>query len=221
MTTKTLIKKAERQSIAQSAPAKQVVQNMTVAVPRIETTDVGTWRTALNAFFRGERAKFYALIENLLADPVLADALDKLVDSVTNAEIMFQVNGESVDEIEDLMESLEFERLLKEIALSFAWGKSVIENSFMPEFRAFSIPRRNIRITNLDKPLKERKKFIALKESDRDGYDYTQDEFMIECGDDDNLGYLFRAALFVIYKRGGWGDWAQFVEKFAMPFFDG
>lgn len=121
MATKTLIKKAERQSIAQSAPAKQVVQNMTVAVPRIETTDVGSWRNALNAFFRGERAKFYALIENLLADPVLADALDKLVDSVTNAEIMFQVNGESVDEIEDLMESLEFERLLKEIALSFAW----------------------------------------------------------------------------------------------------
>lgn len=96
MATKTLIKKAERQSIAQSAPAKQVVQNMTVAVPRIETTDVGSWRNALNAFFRGERAKFYALIENLLADPVLADALDKLVDSVTNAEIMFQVNGESV-----------------------------------------------------------------------------------------------------------------------------
>lgn len=218
MATKTLIKKAERQSIAQSAPAKQVVQNMTVAVPRIETTDVGTWRTAINSAFRGERTKLYALYDNLLADPVLADALDKLTDSVTNAEIMFQVDGESVDEIEDLMESLEFERLLKEIVLSFAWGKSVIECSFLPDFQAFSIPRRNIRITNLDKPLKDRKKFIALKESDRDGYDYTQDEFMIECGDDDNLGFLYRAALFVIYKRGGWGDWSQFVEKFAMPF---
>lgn len=215
---KTLVKRQERQTTLQSKPAQQVIQNMIVSPSRVESVDVDTWRNAINSALRGNRIPLYNLYSNLLSDAVLADALDRLTDSVTNAEIMFQVNGKSIDEIEDLMETIAFEKLLKEIALKFAWGKSLIETSFSPEFSVFSIPRKNIRITNLDKPLKERKRFIATKETDKEGYDYTQDEFIIECGEDEDLGFLFRAALPAIYKRGGWGDWAQFVELFAMPF---
>lgn len=209
-------------SVMLSKEAKQVIESLIIRAGKIESVDVSDYKANVNtAKTTGSRVKLYNLYENVLSDPVLADAVDRLTGAVTNAEIMFQLDGESVESIEDLMDTPEFERLLKEIALKFVWGKSVIECSFIPEFNVFSIPRKNIRITNLDKPLSERKKFIAVKESDNEGYDYTEDEFIIECGDDDDLGLLFRAALFAIYKRGGWGDWAQFIEKFAMPFIVG
>jgi hypothetical protein len=219
--SKKLIKKNNSGSVMQSKKAQEFIATIIQRPGKIDTIDVADYRSGVNTAKTGSRVKLYNLYENVLADPVLADAVDKLVGAVTNAEIMFQMNGESVEEMEDLMDTAEFERLLKEIALKFVWGKSLIECSFNPDFNVFSIPRKNIRITNLDKPLSERKKFIAVKETDNSGYDYTQDEFIIECGDDDDLGLLFRASLHAIYKRGGWGDWAQFIEIFAMPFIVG
>lgn len=209
------------QTVMESKKAKAVMQNLIVKPSRTDTADIGNWKTAVNQFKQGNRIPLYNLLDNLMSDPVLADAIDKLTGAVTNAEIMFQKDGKSVDIIDDMIDTPEFERMLEEIALKFAWGKSVFETGFTPGFSIFPIPRKNIRITNLDKPLSERKKFIALKESDRDGYDYTKDEFIIECGDDDDMGFLFRAAQYVIYKRGGFGDWAQFVEIFGMPFITG
>lgn len=40
---------------------------------------------------------------------------------------------------------------------------------------------------------------------------------IIQWGRDDDLGLLLKVAPYVIYKRGGFGDWAQFVELFGMP----
>lgn len=219
---KTLIKKDQQQKTKlQSKEAERVIQNLIIKSDRIETADVGTWRSAVNDAMRGNRTKLYQLYANLLSDSVLADAVDKITNAVTNAEIMFQIDGQSIEEIEDLMDSEEFEKLLKEIALKFVWGKSVIDVGFAPEFSVYSFPRKNIRIVNYEQPISQRKKFIAIKDTDLTGFDYTKNEFIIECGEDDDLGLIWRAALFVIYKRGGWGDWAQFVELFAMPFLVG
>lgn len=214
-------KRQAKEPNLQSKEAAQIMQNLIIKPARVESADVGTWRNAINAAKQGNRAPLYNLYENLLTDPVLADAVDKLTEAVTNAEITFQVAGESVEEIDDLIDTPAFERLIKEMALKFVWGKSVLAVEFSPEFDIFSFPRKNIRITGLDKPIAERRKFIAVKENDRSGYDYTEDDHIIECGEDDDLGLLLRAALFVIYKRGGWGDWAQFVELFVMPFIVG
>jgi hypothetical protein len=213
--------KEQQKPAMESKKAKTVIKNLVVKPAKTDTADIGSWKTAVNQFKQGNRVPLYNLLENLMSDPVLADAVDKLTGAVTNAEIMFQKDGKSVDAIDDIMDTPEFERMLEEIVLKFAWGKSLIETGFSPDFQIFPIPRKNIRITNLDKPLSQRKKFIAAKEADRDGYDYTKDEFIIECGDDDDLGFLFRAAQYVIYKRGGFGDWAQFVEIFGMPFITG
>ena len=204
-----------------NAAERKLIQTLVVTPARIDTADIETWRSAVNNFKRGNRIALYGLYENLLSDPVLGDAMDTRVEAITNAEITFQVNGENVEEIDDLIDTPEFEQLVKEIALQKAWGKSVIDTSFDPEFSVFSIPRKNIRIRNMERPRSEWKKFIAAKESDMDGYDYTQDEFMIECGEDDDMGYLWRAAQYVIYKRGNFGDWAQFAELFGMPFVTG
>lgn len=206
----------------QSLPAQSIIKTMVVQNSKVESADIGTWRTALNNAARnGDRVKLYELVDNVMLDPVLSSAVERRINKITNAEITFQRDGESVEEIDDIIDTPEFEELISEIAMSRAYGKSVIEVGFSPEFSAFSFPRKHIKITNLDKPLSERKRFIAAKQGDRDGYDYTQDEFILECGKDGDYGYIFKAAAYVIYKRGGFGDWAQYAEIFGMPFLVG
>ncbi|MDR1336523.1 MAG: DUF935 domain-containing protein, partial [Tannerella sp.] len=192
-------------------------QNLVIKQAKVDTADINTWKTAVNSAKSGNRSKLYDLYENLLADPFLSDAINKRTDAIVNAEIAFIKDGQTVEEIDSLIDTVEFENLVREIVLSRAWGKSVIEIMFSPEFHIFSYPRRNIRITNLDKPLAEHKKFLAAKDSDNTGYDYVSDSRIIECGDDYDLGLIYRAAPYVIYKRGGFGDWSQFVEIFGMP----
>ena len=58
---------------------------------------------------------------------------------------------------------------------------------------------------------------MAIREEDEHGIPYADNDLIIQFGGDDDLGILLRAAPFVIYKRGGFGDWAQFVELFGMP----
>jgi hypothetical protein len=41
---------------------------------------------------------------------------------------------------------------------------------------------------------------------------------MIQAGNPTDKGVFAKAAPYVIYKRGGFGDWAQFSEMFGMPF---
>jgi len=205
----------------ESPAASAIIQTLVLRPAKIETTDIDVWKKAVNGFKTGNRTKYYDLCENILADPYLSDAIEKRVNAITNAEITFQMDGKNVEEIDDLIDTPEFEELIREIALSKAFGKSVIEMAFLPEFSVFSYPRKHIKITNVDKPLAERRKYIVAKESDLTGYDYTLDDFIIEAGKDDDLGYVFKAAPYVIYKRGNFGDWAQFAELFGMPFVTG
>lgn len=198
--------------------ARRYSKTMVIRPARVESADINTWKAAINSAKRGDRVKLYNLYENLLSDPFLSNAVDKRVNAITNAEIAFLKNGEAIEAIDDLIDTPAFENMLREIVLTKAWGKSVIETMFAPEFNTYSYPRKHIKITNLDKALSEHRKFLAKQESDRDGYDYTKDNRFIECGDDFDLGFLFKAAPYVIYKRGGFGDWAQFAEVFGMPF---
>ena len=46
-------------------------------------------------------------------------------------------------------------------------------------------------------------------------------DYLIEAGSRTGFGLLYKAAVYVIYKRGGYGDWAQFSEMFGMPFREG
>ena len=131
----------------------------------------------------------------------MADAIDKLVENVTGAEIVFQVDGQNVDLMDALIDTPEFEELIKEIALAKVYGRSVIECSFTPSFEVFSWPRKHCIVRHMEKPMAQRVRFIAARESDMSGYDYTEDEFFFEVGKDDDLALIFRAAQYVIYKR--------------------
>lgn len=170
--------------------------------------DIGSWRSALRLADLGNRTKLYDLFTDLLIDGYLSDAIDKRIDAVTDADLSFTIDGKHIDEMDTLMDTPEFESLLREIMLSRFWGVSLVECQFLDGFGFCSIPRKHIRTKN---------KEVAIREEDEHGIPYADNDLIIQFGQDDDFGILLRAAPFVIYKRGGFGDWAQFVELFGMP----
>jgi phage gp29-like protein len=188
---------------------QQIVTVQSTAA-RLESTDIGAWRNAVNSARQGRPNQLYRLYENILIDGVFSRSVEKRIEAITNADIVFSdKNGKYNDVINDLIDTPEFEHFLREIMMAQAYGISVIDiMSYMP-FKAFSVPRRNINIA---------KKLITPDEFSESGLMYADVPWIIEVKGTDPLGFIYKAAQYVIYKRGGYGDWAQFVELFGMPF---
>ena len=205
-------KKRTRQNLP-AAPAKKTVTPVagTIMVSPVMRgiRDVSNWRNALRAADIGQRTLLYDLYENILLDGTVSDAIAKRVEAITDCDIHFTAGGKEVEEINGIIDSLEFERLLEDIIWSRFWGISVDEFVFSDEgFDFCSIPRKHIR---------PKEKMIVRQQSDSTGISYDRDTMIIQWGKDDDLGLLLKVAPYVIYKRGGFGDWAQFVELFGMP----
>lgn len=186
-----------------------VIQNLVIRPANRSIADIGSWRNALRSADYDRRTPLYDLYEDLMLDAVLSAAIDKRVMAITNAELTFQRDGKSVDEIDDLIDTPAFEDMLREIMLSKFWGITLLEFDFTDGFQTFSIPRKHIRPWS---------KQIAIHQSDPDGISYEGDDFFLQIGSTKDLGLILKAAPYAIYKRGGFGDWAQFVELFGMPF---
>ena len=187
---------------------KQIFHELTVK-PVVRTiTDIGKWRDALKSADRYKRARLYNLYDDMLIDGVLSDAVDKRIEAITNSELAFQVNGENVDEINELMDTPAFEDMLTEIMKAKFWGITVLEFDFIDGFNFESIPRSHIR-----PDLKQ----ILREEHDEYGISYIDDDFIVQIGNKNDLGIFLKTAPFAIYKRGGFGDYAQWVELFGMP----
>lgn len=189
---------------------QQQIVTVVSKAANIESSDIASWRTAVNAAKQGNRRQLYKLYENLMADGVFSRAVDKRIEAITNAELLFtDANGQPVDAVNAVIDTPEFERLLREIMLAKAWGVSVIDILSAIPFDCFSVPRRNINTA---------KKLILPDELSDTGLDYSTVPYIFEVNADDPFGFIYKVAPYVIYKRGGYGDWAQFVELFGMPF---
>jgi hypothetical protein len=185
-----------------------VLQQLVVKPASRSILDVGQWRTALKSADRGKRDKLYNLYEDVLLDNVLDSAISKRIMAITNADLTFTRNDQNVPEMDDLLDSPEMELILEEIMQARFWGKTVLELDFTNGLKPYSIPRQHLR-PDLG--------IITINVGDETGIPYRADDFFLEAGRDNDLGLLLKVAPMVIYKRGGFGDWAQFVELFGMP----
>ena len=188
-----------------------VLQQLVVKAPQRKSADVGTWRTALRSADSGRVKTLYDLFDDLLLDGVLSDAMQKRIDAVCNSELSFtNAEGEEVEDITTLIDTLGFEDMLREILKQRFYGRSGFEMEFPIEggLIVHAIPAKHI---NLEK------KCILINDMDDKGVEYEGDSFICVLGKERDFGLLLRAAPYVIYKRGGFGDWAQWVELFGMP----
>ena len=186
-----------------------IYSTVVITPSRREINDIGSCTSALRSADMGIRFPLYDLYESVLLDGSVTDAVNKRIEAITDADICFtDRDGRQVEEMEALINSLEFERLLESIMQSRFWGVSVDEFTFSPEFGFNSIPRKHVR---------PKEKVVVRRQGDTTGISYADDGMVIQWGRDDDLGLLLKVAPYVIYKRGGFGDWAQFVELFGMP----
>lgn len=188
---------------------KLVVQNIIVKTPQRKLWDVGTWRSALRSADMGRTSTLYDLFDDILLDGILGDAVQKRVDAVTNSELTFQnAKGEEVTEVTDLMDTLAWETLLSEIIKTKIYGRAAIEFDFTKDFEIHTIPAKHIDLTN---------KQILIDPSDDKGIPYESDNMLLVIGKERDFGLLLKATPYAIYKRGGFGDWSQWIELFGMP----
>ncbi|MRN03781.1 DUF935 family protein, partial [Riemerella anatipestifer] len=186
----------------------KISQVLVVKPERHSPLDIQNWISAISQAYRGKRQRLVELYNNLLLDGILYEAMDKRLRAITNANLTFQKDGKEVEEMWDFMDTPEFENLLREILLSKFYGKSVIELDFSNGFKIESIDRRHLDTLQ--------RKILKDTSSD-EGFPYENDDFILNVGNDRDLGIFARTAPYAIFKRNGGADYAQFCELFGIP----
>lgn len=202
--------------MAKKQEQKLVVNQIVIKPPTRKTYDVGEWRTALQSADMGRVKTLYDLFEDLIIDGTLSDAIDKRVQAITNSALTFQdASGKEVDDMVSIIDTTAFEDLLKCIMKQLVWGRSGGEFDFTktlpdgrPSFGFTAFPAKHIKPEN---------KTILINDYDESGVPYEDDDHLLVLASARQFGLLLKAAPYAIYKRGGFGDYAQWLELFGMP----
>ena len=67
-----------------------VIHQIVVKAPQRKVYDVGNWRTALSSADNGRTKQLYDLLDDIMIDGVLSDAVQKRIDAVTNSCIQMR-----------------------------------------------------------------------------------------------------------------------------------
>lgn len=212
-------RKRKQQATATTAqqPINITQQNITIRPVNRQASDIQDWKRAIQSAesTNSRRTMLYDLYENIMLDGHLTGVVTKFINAVVGAEWEFSKDGETIDLVNDLIDTNEFETVLTSIVKSKLWGISWAElSNFTPEgFSVWDMPRKHIR---------PKTGILAKEQSGDDGTINVNTgiyaKTVLQVGEPDDLGLLMKVAQYVIYKRGDFGDWAQFAEIFGMPF---
>ncbi len=205
-------------------PEKITINKIEVVRSGFRTQDIGTWKQAILAFRNKQnpsRTALYDLYEDLLLDGQVESAWGKRRDGILNKELVCVGDGVEDEELGKLLNTSDMRNMLSDILDSIMWGHSLIQiNSITYDQDTEGwrisydlIPRKHV---HPEFGYVSRSQGMASPD-----WEYRQpplSNYMIEAGRPDDMGLLAIVAQYVIYKRGGFGDWAQFAEMFGMPF---
>lgn len=211
---KQLIKKENTTiEMGHSNPQNLVVQEMHLVSPNRSRKDVATLKQALE---RAEsiqipnRVALYDLYHDVVTlDGHLEGLIKKRVGAVLNKTLKYVDKAkEKVEAFDELIYSNKFSNLVKLIIESKLWGISGVEFIVGEKFDFKSVPRKHIR---------PEQRIITMSQYMSTGISFDDLPFVWVIGEPDDLGILLRCSLYAMYKRSGFGDYAQFVEIFGQP----
>lgn len=205
-------------------PEKITINKIEVVRSGFRTQDIGTWKQAILAFrnkLNPNRTALYDLYEDLLLDGQVESTWGKRRDGILNKELVCVGDGVEDEELGKLLNTSDMRNMLSDLLDSIMWGHSLIQiNSITYDQDTEGwrisydlIPRKHV---HPEFGYVSRSQGMASPD-----WEYRQpplSNYMIEAGRPDDMGLLAIVAQYVIYKRGGFGDWAQFGEMFGMPF---
>lgn len=202
------------------------VTNINVRVPNRSTQDIQLWRRAIGSFENQTnpvRTYLYDLYKDMELDGQIEATWEKRCDAVLNKRLVFKRDGVEDDEIGKLINSPDMRILINELMRTILYGYTLIqvnniwfdddEEQYRISFDL--IPRKHVHPENGFQCV-SREQNIASRD-----WLFLQpplSNYMVWAGNPTDMGIMATAAQYVIYKRGGFGDWSQFAEMFGMPF---
>jgi SPP1 gp7 family putative phage head morphogenesis protein len=197
------------------------VNKIHVSPPNRQSQDIQKWRNAIMQAegYSQQRKSLLDLYEDIRSDGYLRSVVQRRIDRITNCELVFRSPDGTVDEkLSRLAQKSYFEHLLRYVMETKFYGHSLIEplwpaaSDVDGEGKTILIPRKNV---------KPRWGIVTKEEFDLTGVEYRKPPWktqVIEVGDQEDLGLFMAVAQYVIYKRGNFGDWAEYAEIFGIPF---
>jgi len=199
---------------------------ITVNTLRMGSKDIAVWKNAIDQARNPttpKRRSLYELFDDIKLDGHLESVMDKRITSITNKKVLFHPTNSDggVDENvqANILETPWFYQFLKLAMEQIPFGHSLIE--MIPEQGLIS----RVELINRANVIPEFGFVMYSTTNPQEGIYYSGDkadpsfsQYLIEVGGKKDYGKLMTAAQYVIYKRGGFGDWSQFAELFGMPF---
>ncbi|MDR3226060.1 MAG: DUF935 domain-containing protein [Prevotellaceae bacterium] len=194
-------------------PQKIIINDLTLVAPDRNRKDIAKLKSSIEraeSIYTPSRVELYDLYHDITTiDGHLAGILQKRKDFVLNKSISFvDKNKRKIDTFENLIYSNKFNRLIELIIESKFWGISGIEFIVGKDFDFDEIPRKHIRIE---------KNMIVKSQYDYTGISIDELPFVWTIGRKNDLGLLLKCSMYALYKRSGFGDFAQYVEIFGQP----
>lgn len=193
-----------------------VVQDLRLVAANRSPKDIGKLKEAIvnaEAISYPNRVLLYDLYHDVVSlDGHLQGIIGKRIDSVLNKELKFiDKSGKENEALTELMDSIAGRDLIKKIIESKLWGISGVEFIVGPEFKHEEIDRKHI------KPEKGIISKSQYSSSEENAFKIDELPFVWVIGDKKDLGKLLACSMYAIFKRGNFGDWAQYVEIFGQP----
>lgn len=202
------------------------ITNINVRVPNRGTQNIESWRSAISAFENQTnpiRAYLYDLYKDIELDGQVIATWGKRCDAITNKRLLFKRDGEEGETITALLNSPDMRSIVKELLKSIAYGFTLIyidkiyfdEDEEQYKIDWDLIPRKHV---HPEKGFECVSYQQNMATRDFLFMDKHNAGWMVWAGERDDMGLFSAVAQYVIYKRGGFGDWSQFAEMFGMPF---
>jgi phage gp29-like protein len=191
-----------------------VVQKLSITQVNRTNVDIKKWRSAVTSaesVQNPSRSTLYDLYAELLLDAHLQSVLEKRRTAVMNVPVTFRTDGDIDEELEMLIQSPWFSRMIADVLDTKFWGHTLLQFRKDGVFIDYDlIPRKHV--------MPERG-IVKLNQNDSTGLPYRDGAIpgVMEVGSRTDLGLLCQAAPWVIYKRNCMGDYAQYAELFGMP----
>lgn len=193
-----------------------IIHDLTLVSPDRSSKDIGKLKESVvtaESVYYPNRVMLYDLYHDILSmDGFLRGIIEKRINSVLNKKIKFtQKDGKQGDDLTDLIKSEKGRDLITLMMESKIWGVSGMEFVIGEELTFKEVERKHI---------KPEKGLITKSQyglSEQDGYKYEDMPFVWVVGKPKDLGLLLACSMYGIYKRGTFGDYAQYVEIFGQP----
>jgi phage gp29-like protein len=193
-----------------------IIHDLTLVSPDRSSKDIGKLKDSVitaESVYYPNRVMLYDLYHDILSmDGFLRGIIEKRINSVLNKKIKFtQKDGKQGDDLTDLIKSEKGRDLITLMMESKIWGISGMEFVIGEELTFKEVERKHI---------KPEKGLITKSQyglSEQDGYAYEDMPFVWVVGKPKDLGLLLACSMYGIYKRGTFGDYAQYVEIFGQP----